>query len=69
MRIFEKLSMLQLFPSTFSFIKRIVAVLFQVSLFGSLVSVPNVLDEVCVLLFYLKTLVIAENADITIEIV
>lgn len=42
---------------------------FHVSLFGQMVSVPNVMDEVCVLLFYLKTLVIAENADVTVELV
>lgn len=68
-RIFEKLSLCQLIPSGFSFLKRAVSFLFHISLFGPLVSVPNMMDEVCVLLFYLKTLVIAENADITVNIV
>jgi len=66
-RLFEKLSLCQLLPSAFSFIKRTVSVLLHISLFGSLVSVPNVMDEVCVLLFYLKTLLIAENADVALE--
>ena len=68
-RLFEKLSQCQLLPSAFSFIKRTVSVLLHISLFGPLVSVPNVMDEVCVLLFYLKTLLIAENADIAVEMV
>jgi hypothetical protein len=43
--------------------------MYGISLFGNLVSVPNVMDEVCVFLFYLKVLVIAENADVSVEIV
>jgi hypothetical protein len=65
-RLFEKLSLCQLLPSAFSFIKRTISFLLHISLFGPLVSVPNVMDEVCVLLFYLKTLLIAENADVTV---
>ena len=67
-KLFEKLSICQLLPSMFSFMKRIFGV-FGISLFGNLVSVPNVMDEVCVLLFYLKVLVIVENAELSIEIV
>ena len=60
--------MCQLLPSFFSFSKRILGVL-GISLFGNLLSVPNVMDEVCVLLFYIKVLIIVENAELSIEIV
>jgi hypothetical protein len=68
-RLFEKLSICQLLPSAFSFVKRTASFLLHIALFGPLVSVPNVMDEVCVLLFYLKTLLIAENAGVTVELV
>jgi hypothetical protein len=66
-RLFEKMSLCQLLPSGFSFVKRILGVC-GIALFGNLVSVPNVMDDVCVMLFYLKVLIIAENADVKVEV-
>lgn len=67
-RIFEKLSLAQLLPSAFSFAKR-VSRLYGVNLFGDTSGVPFILDEVCIFVFYMKVLVISENAELLVEIV
>jgi hypothetical protein len=65
-RTLEKLSLCQLLSAAFLFLKSLFGLL-GMSLFGPLLSVPNFMDEVCVLIFYMKFLVILENSDITIE--
>ena len=67
-KLFEKFSICQLLPSAFCLVKRLLSV-FGISLFGNLISVPNTMDEMCVLLFYLKVLIIQENADVSIEVI
>lgn len=61
-KIYKKLLYLQLIPSLFSFVKRFVA-LFGIQLFGELLSVPNVMDEITVLVFYIKIIVIIESSS------
>ncbi len=67
-RIYEKLSILQLLPATVCFAERLYA-LFGVDLIQHFDAVTLVLDVVCNLLFYLKILLIKENSDVSVEMV
>jgi hypothetical protein len=66
---YEKLSILQILPSCFSILRRVLA-LYGVVLFpiqGNLDGVTLEIDEVCYFLFLLKSLLIKENANLKIE--
>lgn len=67
-KVFEKLCVCQLIPSAFAFAKRF-SRLYGVNIFGDTEGVPPILDELCVLLFYMKVVVISENAEVSVEIV
>lgn len=68
-KLYERMSYHQLFPAAVSFLKRFLETFFGLLLLGPNPSISNLMDEICVIFFYLKILVIVENADVTIETV
>ena len=68
-KLYERMSYHQLFPAAVSFIKRFLETFFGLLLLGPNPSISNLMDEICVIFFDLKILVIIENADVTIETV
>lgn len=67
-RIFEKISFLQLLPAMLCFGERLLF-LGGIDMIPHFDGVTMVLDVVCNLLFYLKLLLIKENSDLTVEVV
>ena len=68
-RIYEKLSMLQLLPSAINFTERLCA-LFDIDVIHGFTSAAHVLDVLCNYLFYLKILLIKESsAEVKVEVV
>lgn len=67
-RLFDKLSKLQIVPALVCFVERSFDV-FGIELIQHFDSVTLMLDEVINLLFYAKVLLIKENADVNVELV
>lgn len=66
--IYRKLAIMQIVPSAITLVKRFLR-LNGVVVFGYWGSISGALDEVCNFLFFIKSLVIAENANVTVEVV
>lgn len=66
--IYRKMAIMQLIPSLICLIKRILR-LYGIILFENWGSITQCFDEVCNLLFFIKSLIIAENANVTVEVV
>lgn len=67
--IFEKLSVIQLILAGMCLAYRLGTDLLGASLFGNVELSLNILDQVCTLLFYLKTLLIKERTNVSISVV
>lgn len=68
--LFEKLCVLQIPPAMFCFFRRLLATYFHVKFnYAKLEPVTYALDCFCTILFYLKALLIKENAAVQIEYV
>lgn len=67
--IFEKLSVTQLVLSGMCLAYRLGADLLGLKLFGNIELTMNILDQVCTLLFYLKTLLIKERTNVSVSVV
>jgi hypothetical protein len=69
-RIFDKLSKLQLLPATVCFLERVMEISGLVTFHASSYrGITLILSQIIYLLFYLKVLLIKENADLNIEMV
>jgi hypothetical protein len=66
-RIYEKLSILQLLPAVLCFLERALY-LVGMDLIPHFGAVALILDVFCDFLFYLKTLLIAENSEVRVEV-
>lgn len=66
--IYRKLSIMQIIPSVVTLFKRLLR-LNGILVFGYWGAVSGCLDELCNILFFIKSLVIAENANVTVEVV
>jgi hypothetical protein len=67
-KVFDKLSKLQLLPATFCFVVQLLK-MGGVDLIAHFDTITLMLNEVLNLLFYLKVLLVKENADISVELV
>ena len=67
-KIYKKLSILQLLPASLCFAERLFYLL-QVDLIRHFDAATLVLDVVCNFVFYLKILLIKENSDVSVEMV
>lgn len=67
--IFEKLSVTQLVLAGIALAYRIGTDILGARLIGSIELTLNVLDMVCTLIFYLKTLLIKERTNVNLSVV
>jgi hypothetical protein len=66
--IFEKMSIIQLILAGMCLAYRIGTDILGASLMGNIEVTLNLLDQVCTLLFYLKTLLIKERTNVTLNV-
>ena len=67
--IFKHLSTLQLFPSAFCLLRRILTDFYGIVLFDGIDAIMLIMDSFCNFLFYLKALMITEYTRVSIEMV
>mmetsp|Transcript_14189 Transcript_14189/g.23613 ORF Transcript_14189/g.23613 Transcript_14189/m.23613 type:complete len:275 (+) Transcript_14189:36-860(+) len=67
--VFEKMSVFQLFLASICFSYRMALNCMGTAIFGRLDLTLSLLDEVCTFLFYLKTLLIKERTNLSIDVV
>lgn len=66
--VFEKLSIIQLSLAGFCMVYRFGTDLLGVELLGNIELTLSLLDQMCTMLFYLKTLIIKERTNVTLTI-
>jgi hypothetical protein len=67
--IFEKLSIIQLILAGICVVYRIGTNIIGARLLGNIELTMNIIDQVCTLLFYLKTLLIKERTNVSVSVV